>query len=346
MFYYLIIALADNYPDGLPVIAASIKGIAMTTLGSHLQNLAEDLRGEVMIHSLVEEAKIWIRTSKPSDVEEPQREELMCSPRAEEEEAVCRFFLEGKCRFGSKCFNRHEVPQGCNSAVNDDSLHSKLASHNKQVFTEKPAKVIHQEGMEDFSMIELNTLNTDEDTCSKKKSMKTASDVISRIQWDENLSKEDFVVGYLDRFVGIVEKCFGDFSWEDIASVDYNTLSIPRHRIQYFKYCGKVVWDKRDRLDRVFGSTGSGETILDVIRALGEEEKPNREMGEALNGQLNDQEQTVVNADGVRGNVLTCGLTSNTTGPNYFVALQITDPGLHEEVEKVSCCHREWVTQS
>ena len=36
-----------------------------------------------------------------------------------------------------------------------------------------------------------------------KSSMKTALDVIKRIQWDENLPAEYFTIGYLDRFEGI-----------------------------------------------------------------------------------------------------------------------------------------------
>ena len=99
----------------------------------------------------------------------------------------------------------------------------------------------------------------------KKSSMKTADDVIKRIQWDSALPSEHFTVAYIDRFIGIVEKNFGAFSWEDIASVDYDELAIPKHRIQYFKYKKQVVWDKTKRIDNVFGSTGSQKTILDVI---------------------------------------------------------------------------------
>ena len=66
----------------------------------------------------------------------------------------------------------------------------------------------------------------------KKKPMKQATDVISRIIWDPDLPTELFTVGYLDRFVAIVEKPFSAFSWEDIASVDYSTLAISKHRIQ------------------------------------------------------------------------------------------------------------------
>ena len=64
------------------------------------------------------------------------------------------------------------------------------------------------------------------------------------------------------------EKYFNAFSWEDISSVDYTVLAIPKHRIQYFKYKHEIVWDKRCRLDNVFGSVGSGKTIRDVIAKI------------------------------------------------------------------------------
>jgi len=99
-----------------------------------------------------------------------------------------------------------------------------------------------------------------------KKKMRTASDVIKRIQWQKELNPEDFTVGYLDRFLGVQEKEFESFSWDDIATVDdFAVLAIPKHRIQYFKYCGTVVWDKPSRLDNVFGSTGSGITLSSFI---------------------------------------------------------------------------------
>ena len=99
----------------------------------------------------------------------------------------------------------------------------------------------------------------------KKPPMKTAIDVVKRIQWDRILPPDQFLVGYMDRMEGLKEKYFNAFSWEDIASVDYTVLAIPKHRIQYFKYKNEIVWDKRIRLDNVFGSTGSKITIYDII---------------------------------------------------------------------------------
>ncbi len=69
---------------------------------------------------------------------------------------------------------------------------------------------------------------------NNKQSMKTAMDVIHRIQWDENLPEEFFIIGYLDRFKGIVEDNFQSFScWGDLPNAEYDALAIPQHRIQY-----------------------------------------------------------------------------------------------------------------
>ena len=78
------------------------------------------------------------------------------------------------------------------------------------------------------------------------------------------------IVGYKDRFIGTIETPFKTLDWEsDIASVGkFDKLVIPQHRIEYFKYQGRVVWDKKNRVDHVFGSTGDSITIRDVISQI------------------------------------------------------------------------------
>ena len=174
-----------------------------------------------------------------------------------EETPICQYFLKGKCRFGEKCFNRHDKVSA-DQTINDelgieDELTNTLKLENKadnaKRQSHKPKnKIVESEKQK------------------KKPPMKTATDVINRIQWDEKLNPAQFTVGYLDRFVGIVENSFNSFDWEDVTSVDPNILAIPKHRIQYFKFNDEVVWDKNKRLDCVFGSTGSGMTIIDVIQ--------------------------------------------------------------------------------
>ncbi|XP_053546724.1 leukocyte receptor cluster member 9 isoform X2 [Bombina bombina] len=149
------------------------------------------------------------------------------------EEVTCQFFIKGRCRFGEKCRNSH-------TNISETTLSAPAKSTKTgKVKTSEPK--------------------------GKKPPMKTALDVISRIRWDAMLPKECFSVGYLDRFLGIIEKPFSAFSWDDLASVSYDVLAIPKHRIQYFKFKDLVVWDKSTRTDNVFGSAGSGMTILDVI---------------------------------------------------------------------------------
>ncbi|XP_029441093.1 leukocyte receptor cluster member 9 [Rhinatrema bivittatum] len=164
-----------------------------------------------------------------SSCEVPKAEE---PPAGADSTSPCRFFTEGRCRFGDRCRN----------------LHPGSSQENTRPL---PPKSLKEEGASE--------------PCRKKPPMKTAEDVISRIQWDEHLPKDCFVVGYLDRFLGIIEKPFAAFSWEDLASVGYDVLAIPKHRIQYFKYRDLIVWDKSTRTDNVFGSTGSGWTIQDIM---------------------------------------------------------------------------------
>jgi len=100
---------------------------------------------------------------------------------------------------------------------------------------------------------------------SKNPKLKTAEDVIRRIQWDEKMDSREFVVGYVDRFVGLQEKTFDDFSFKNFVDVDFEKqeFSVPQHRIQYFKWKGSVVWDKTVRMDYIFGSGNSKRTIFD-----------------------------------------------------------------------------------
>ncbi|XP_078064294.1 leukocyte receptor cluster member 9 [Mustelus asterias] len=100
---------------------------------------------------------------------------------------------------------------------------------------------------------------------TKKARMRTAGEVVSRLRWDPELGGEEFTVGYLDRFLGLLEQPFGTFSWGDLSSAAPGELAIPEHRIQYFKHRGRVVWDKGRRLDDIFGSTGSGCTIHQLL---------------------------------------------------------------------------------
>lgn len=207
------------------------------------------------------------------------------------------------------------------------------------------------------------TKEIDQADDTPKKKMRTASDVIKRIQWQKELRSEDFTVGYLDRFLGVQEKEFGAFSWDDIASVDdYTVLAIPKHRIQYFKHCGKLIWDKASRLDNVFGSTGSGITLSSFIADSNTSNAQDSCGQQAENvcipgneGHSSSEEYSEDDDDGV---VVTVASSEKTKSvpcstaklecpvmpplpqqkrrrPNYFVCQRITDPAIMKGVEEV-----------
>ncbi|XP_045588792.1 leukocyte receptor cluster member 9-like [Procambarus clarkii] len=155
---------------------------------------------------------------------------------------VCSYYLEGKCRFGDNCFNLHPLNVIIPDANLKDTKNQNRTPHRKP----PPEDEIDQ----------------------KKPSLKTAGDVRKRIQWDPELRKEYFTVGYLDRFSGVVEKPFTSFSWEHLSMVDLDQLAVPQHRIQYYKYKGTKVWDKNERLDHVFGSAGNAITIQHITQEI------------------------------------------------------------------------------
>ena len=91
----------------------------------------------------------------------------------------------GRCRFGNECLNLHEGP-------------SKVSGATKKKRTAKVEKSPDR----------------------SKMPMKTALDVIKRIQWDEMMPPESFTIGYLDRFIGLVEDEFSKFSnWGNLVSL-------------------------------------------------------------------------------------------------------------------------------
>lgn len=108
-----------------------------------------------------------------------------------------------------------------------------------------------------------------------KTSLRPAKDVLSRIRHDPALDNDNFIVGYQDRHADVMElpvalwKGGGDVTEEEF---------IPQHRILYFrrKDDGVRVWDRKERVDLLFGSgqgDGDGQKEKEMEDTAGEAEQ-------------------------------------------------------------------------
>ncbi|XP_059761687.1 leukocyte receptor cluster member 9 [Balaenoptera ricei] len=142
---------------------------------------------------------------------------------------ACRFFLEGRCRFGARCRQPHPGAPAPPQPRGEPEAEAK----------------------------------------TKKPPLRTAAAVIQRIRWDPRLDPADFSVGYVDRFLGSREEPFLSFCWDEpLAALGPGVLAVPQHRVRYFRFRGRLVWDRASRTDLVFGSglaAGRGPTILDAL---------------------------------------------------------------------------------
>ncbi|KAF3402650.1 Nuclear poly [Talaromyces pinophilus] len=86
--------------------------------------------------------------------------------------------------------------------------------------------------------------------------LRPADDVLNRLRWDASFDSSDYVVGYVDRFIG--EKEMPIDRWK---SEQTHEEFIPMHRVLYFKRKsdGERVWDREKRIDLIFntGATNS-----------------------------------------------------------------------------------------
>eukprot|EP00957_Ditylum_brightwellii_P024284 1831544-Ditylum_brightwellii.AAC.1 len=112
-----------------------------------------------------------------------------------------------------------------------------------------------------------NDLVDDGDPEQKGSRLTPVKEVLRRIRWDGTLLQNDFTVQYYDRVEESIDEATFDAPNNSVSgNEDLFVFAIPEHRIVSVKYKQQIVWDKDQRVDRVFGSMkGNGETIDVVI---------------------------------------------------------------------------------
>ncbi|KAK9388694.1 hypothetical protein V1515DRAFT_597722 [Lipomyces mesembrius] len=75
--------------------------------------------------------------------------------------------------------------------------------------------------------------------------LRPAKDVIKKLKYDPSYDPDDYVVGYIDRKAGILEKSIS--SWENFDQEDL---------IAHFRQVSedRIVWDRSKKIDRLFAS--------------------------------------------------------------------------------------------
>lgn len=130
------------------------------------------------------------------------------------------------------------------------------------------------------------TFDLEIDDNDKTQKLTPVSEVMRRIKWDDLLNPDDFSVEYFDRVQErVMSVPFGAKNDSVKGKEEMFVFAIPEHRIMTIKYKERIVWDKKRRIDCVFGSMhGNGETIYKVLEHY-DEWKRRREELEAYNKQ-------------------------------------------------------------
>jgi uncharacterized protein (UPF0248 family) len=93
--------------------------------------------------------------------------------------------------------------------------------------------------------MEASISTTPHSSSSTSGKLRTGKDVLNRIKFDEKYDIEDFVVGYIDRKEGIIEKAVQE--WENFAQEELMAYIRDVKR-------DEIVWDKARKVDIVFGT--------------------------------------------------------------------------------------------
>lgn len=96
------------------------------------------------------------------------------------------------------------------------------------------------------SLLKRNKDQEQNEDSTKQSKFKGSDFIFQRFKWDKNIDKDQVVIGYLDRFLGIK-----DINFNDYKGVHEDLEGVPLHRIRYFKINDTIVWDRDRKIDLI-----------------------------------------------------------------------------------------------
>jgi uncharacterized protein (UPF0248 family) len=104
----------------------------------------------------------------------------------------------------------------------------------------------------------------EETESNRKEKLMPAGEILRRIKWDYNLDENEFSILHYDRLEDMVVESPFNAKNEDVSGSETQLIdALPEHRIVGIKYKDRIVWDRKERLDMVFGSPGIANVIKD-----------------------------------------------------------------------------------
>jgi len=79
-----------------------------------------------------------------------------------------------------------------------------------------------------------------------RKGLRSSEDVYHKLKWNSKLDSSEYSIVYEDRFLGLQEVTFANFK-----KCDDDELGVPWHRVQFFKRNGEIVWDRKNKIDKI-----------------------------------------------------------------------------------------------
>eukprot|EP00164_Ancoracysta_twista_P004522 GFYU01006102.1.p1 GENE.GFYU01006102.1~~GFYU01006102.1.p1 ORF type:complete len:1730 (-),score=510.95 GFYU01006102.1:75-5264(-) len=344
----LAIDIPANYPLSIPELDISWlseKAVPFDVMLEMLDAAKDEAKnniGSPMIFSIVSAAS----TGLDKFLEQKKKEEDKASAAAGGDTSyddVCIFFRKGKCSRGDKCKFKHALPNAPKAPKAAAPPTTAAPPSSSSTAVAPPAvKAAPKSAAPGVKSTGAGSSSND-----KLASMRPSWDVIARLKYDQDLPQSLFTVGYLDRFSGIQEKMFTDFDWENaIDTVDNNTLAIPQHRIEYFKYRDAFVWHKADRIDDFFGSLG-GKKIAqaiydyDLAHPFPSDDEGTDGDGSDNESETNASEATTEGDTGAQRDptaaleIKKLAISSDSSRPNHYLCFRVTDPEILEGVKAV-----------